>query len=141
MSATPQGPGDPLVTWPFDEVKTVFEELKATQAPRHEHNNTIESVEKLLEYNAAPYAARLLNKPVMMIIAENDDITSWDRETAVFQSIPTGEKELVVLPSTSHMTLYSNLTALDLAAKAAGHWFSTHLAELPTVASRIAKYS
>jgi fermentation-respiration switch protein FrsA (DUF1100 family) len=141
MSATPAGPHDTLVTWPFDEVKTVFEDLKATQAPRHEHRNTIESVEKLLEYNAAPYAARLLNKPVMVIIAENDDITSWDRETAVFQSIPTGEKELVVLPSTSHMTLYSNLTALDLAAKAAGSWFSTHLAEPPTVASRIKKFS
>jgi fermentation-respiration switch protein FrsA (DUF1100 family) len=141
MSATPSGPKDALVTWPFDEVKTVFEDLKATQAPRHEHINTIESVELLLEYDAAPYAARLLNKPVMMIIAQNDDITSWDRETAVFQSLPTADKELVVLPSTSHMTLYSNLTALDLAAKAAGSWFSTHLAQLPTVASRIAKYS
>jgi fermentation-respiration switch protein FrsA (DUF1100 family) len=141
MSATPQGPHDALVTWPFDEVKTVFEDLKSTQAPRHEHVNTIESVEKLLEYNAAPYAARLLNKPVMMIIAQDDDVTSWDRETAVYQSLPTGDKELVVLPSTSHMTLYSNLTALDLAAKAAGTWFSTHLAQVPTVTSRIQKYS
>jgi hypothetical protein len=39
------------------------------------------------------------------------------------------------------MTLYSNLTALDLAAKAAGTWFSTHLAQVPTVTSRIQKYS
>ena len=53
----------------------------------------------------------------------------------------TNVKELVVLPSTSHMTLYSNLTALDLAARAAGTWFSQHLAELPTVASRSAEYS
>jgi hypothetical protein len=59
----------------------------------------------------------------------------------VFESIPTNEKELLVLPSTSHMTLYSNLTALDLAAKAAGTWFSRHLMELPTVGSKIAEYS
>jgi hypothetical protein len=39
------------------------------------------------------------------------------------------------------MTLYSNLTALDLAAKAAGAWFSEHLADLPTVASRIAEFT
>ena len=41
-----------------------------------------------------------------------------------------------MLPDTSHMTLYSNLTALDLAAKAAGSWFSEHLMTLPTVAWR-----
>jgi hypothetical protein len=39
------------------------------------------------------------------------------------------------------MTLYSNLTALDLAAKAAGAWFSAHLMELPTVGSKIAEYA
>jgi fermentation-respiration switch protein FrsA (DUF1100 family) len=141
MSATPSGPHDGLTTWPFDEVKTVFEELKATQAPSHEHRNTIESVEKLLEYDVTPYAKRLVNKPVMMIVAQDDDITLWDLETAVFDSLPTADKKLVVMPGTSHMTLYSNLTALDLAARAAGSWFSTHLAELPTVGSRIQEFS
>lgn len=141
MSGTPSGPHDELVTWPFDEVKTVFEELKATQAPSHEHRNTIESVEKLMEYDVTPYARRLVNKPVMMIVAHSDDITLWDLETAVFDSLPTADKKLVVLPGTSHMTLYSNLTALDLAARAAGSWFSTHLAELPTIGSRIQEFS
>lgn len=140
MSATPAGPDAELATWPLDEVKTVFEELKATQAPRHEHRSTLASVELLLQYNAAPYVTRLVNKPVMMIIADNDDITLWDTETEVFESIPSTQKELVVLPSTSHMTLYSNLTALDLAASAAGSWFSSHLMQLPTVASKTAEY-
>ena len=35
----------------------------------------------------------------------------------------------------------SDLTALDLAAKAAGTWFSAHLATRPTVASQIERYS
>jgi pimeloyl-ACP methyl ester carboxylesterase len=141
MSGTPSGPHDGLTTWPFDEVKTVFDELKATQAPRHEHRNTIASVENLLAYNAAPYARRLVGKPVMMIVANHDDITLWDLETAVVDAIPAADKKLVVLPDTSHMTLYSNLTALDLAARAAGSWFSAHLADLPTVASRIREFS
>jgi uncharacterized protein len=140
MSATPAGPGDELVTWPFDEVKTVFEELQRTQAPSHQHRSTIASVEMLMQYDVSPYANRLVNKPVMMIVANEDDITSWDRETEVFYAIPSNEKRLLVLPSTSHMTLYSNLTALDLAAKAAGSWFAQHLAQLPTVESRISEF-
>lgn len=141
MSATPTGPDAELATWPFDEVKVVFDELKRTQAPRHEHRSTLASVELLMQYNAAPYAERIINKPVMMIVANEDDITLWDLETKVFESIPSGQKELLVLPSTSHMTLYSNLTALDLAAKAAGTWFSAHLMELPTVGGKIAEYA
>jgi fermentation-respiration switch protein FrsA (DUF1100 family) len=141
MSATPTGPDAELATWPFDEVKVVFDELKRAQAPRHEHRSTLASVELLMQYNAAPYAERIVNKPVMMIVANEDDITLWDLETKVFESIPTNHKELLVLPSTSHMTLYSNLTALDLAAKAAGTWFSAHLMEMPTVGGKIAEYA
>jgi len=141
MSATPTGPDAELATWPLDEVKEVFVELQKTQAPRHEHRSTIESVELLMQYNATPYAKRLVNKPTMMIVANNDDITLWDLETEVFDSIPSRDKELVVLPATSHMTLYSSLTALDLAAKAAGSWFTEHLYALPTVASKVAEYT
>jgi hypothetical protein len=39
------------------------------------------------------------------------------------------------------MTLYSNLTALDLAARAAGWWFATHLTELPAIATRVQEFS
>jgi len=141
MSATPSGPRAELTTWPLDEVKHVFDELKRTQAPRHDHRSTLASVELLMQYDASPYARRLVNKPTMMIIASHDDITLWDVETAVFDSIPSNAKQLVVLPSTTHMTLYSDLTALDLAAKAAGTWFSKHLAELPSVQSQIREFT
>jgi fermentation-respiration switch protein FrsA (DUF1100 family) len=141
MSGTPTGPDAELVTWPLDEVKAVFEELKRTQAPRHEHWSTLESTELLMQYDVSPYTKRIVNKPLMMIIANQDDITMWDLETAIFDAVPSRTKELVVLPSTSHMTLYSNLTALDLAARAAGSWFDRHLKALPTVASRAAEYT
>ena len=140
MSGTPAGPDAGLACWPLDEVKSVFMQLKEDQAPRHEHWSTIESVELLMQYHVAPYARRLVQKPVMMIVASGDDITLWDMETEAFESIPSQTKELVVLPGTSHMTLYSDVTSLDLAATAAGSWFSRHLFELPTVVGRIAEY-
>jgi fermentation-respiration switch protein FrsA (DUF1100 family) len=140
MSGTPAGPDAALACWPLDEVKSVFMQLKQDQAPRHEHWSTIESVELLMQYHVAPYARRLVQKPVMMIVASGDDITLWDMETEVFESIPSQTKELVVLPGTSHMTLYSDVTSLDLAATAAGSWFSRHLFELPTIVGRIAEY-
>jgi fermentation-respiration switch protein FrsA (DUF1100 family) len=140
MSGVPANPDDTFSVWPDNDVLTVFNELKATQAPRHEHRNTVASLEMLMEYDASTYAPRLIDKPVMMIVADGDDITMWDQEIAAFKAIPSSKKELVVLPATDHMTLYSNVTALDYAAAAAGSWFDRHLRELPTVENQIAKY-
>lgn len=140
MSGTPTGPNDELSVWPDDDVRTVFEELKATQAPRHEHRNTIASTERLMEYDASVFAPRLINVPTMMIVADGDDITMWDQEIAAFDAIPSPRKELVVIPSTSHMTLYSDVTALDFAARAAGSWFSRTLMELPTTDNQVGQF-
>jgi uncharacterized protein len=126
-------PAEVLSCWPFTEVQVVFEELQKTQAPRHEHRSTTESVEKLLDYSVFPFLRRLVDTPTMMIVANSDDITMWDLETEAFNQIPTPKKKLNVLPDTSHMTLYSNLTALALAAKWAAGWFSEHLLEPVTV--------
>lgn len=141
MSGTPSGPDAELVCWPFEEVKKVFMELKATQAPSHEHWSTLESVQLLTQYDVRPFAKRVVNKPVMLIVAADDDITPWEQQTETFQSLRTEQKELVVLPSTSHMTLYSDLTALDLAARAAGTFFDKHLMRAPTVESEAARYT
>lgn len=141
MSASVQNPNAELTTWPLDEVRDTFVMLKETQAPRHEHRNTVQSVENLMAYNAAPYAKRLINTPTMIIVANDDDITLWDVELDVFNSVPCPMKEWVVLPGTDHMTLYSDLSALDYAAQAAGSWFSRHLSSQSTLASDIARFS
>ncbi|WP_155355129.1 alpha/beta hydrolase [Acrocarpospora macrocephala] len=135
-----QDPSRGLSTWPFDEIRVVFEDLKKEQAPRHEHRSTIASTEMLLEYDVFPFLPRLVATPTMMIIAEGDDITMWDLETEAFNRIPTRDKELVVLPKTSHMTLYSNLTALDLAATAAATWFADHLLDPPSIDKAMRRY-
>ena len=121
-------PTEGLSTWPFPEVRPVFEQLKAKSAPNHEHRNTIASVDMLLTYSVFPYVPRIVNTPTLMIVAEGDDITMWDREIDVFNSISTSKKKLFVVGDTSHMTLYSNLSRLEVAARQAADWFVEHLA-------------
>ena len=56
-------PDNNLSSWPFPHVYEIFMRIKEKEAPRHEHRNTVESVELLLQYNVFPYAKRILNTP------------------------------------------------------------------------------
>ena len=108
-------------------MSATFQRIKETDAPNHIHENTVESVELLLQYTVFPYTPLLLNTPTMMIVADGDNITSWDLEIEAFRSIPSPRKELVVLPRTTHMSLYSQQDRLRAAATAAARWFREQL--------------
>src|SRR5262245_45435875 len=134
--------GDPkegLTTWPFEEVRSVFVELQKTQAPRHEHRNTIASIDLLMQYNALPYASRVTDTPFLMITAEGDDITLEDLELQAYNAIRTPEKKLFALTETTHMTLYSNVSRLEVAAKVAADWYVEHLTADRSPEARLAK--
>jgi fermentation-respiration switch protein FrsA (DUF1100 family) len=120
-------PRDELVTWPFPEVTSAFTHLQETEAPNHEHRNTIASVEHLLSYSVFPYVARILNTPTLVTVAEGDDITIWDEEIRAFNEIATPKKKLFVFQDTSHMTLYSNKSRLEIAAEQGRSWLVEHL--------------
>ncbi len=120
-------PDHELATWNYPEVYKVFMHLKETEAPLHEHRSTIESVELLLDYTVFPFLRRIVDIPTLMIVAEADNITLWDKEIEVFNQLPTTKKKLFVLPQISHMTLYSQKSALELAAEEAAEWFRTYL--------------
>ncbi len=60
---------------------------------------------------------RILDTPVLMIVAEQDDITSWYLEIEAVNDIPTTTKELFVMRDTSHMVLYTSQSRLQLAAE------------------------
>ena len=122
-------PHEELSTWPFPEVKSAFLHFQQTVAPAHEHRNTIASVELLMSYDVSPYAKRILLPPTLMSVAENDDITLWDQEIRVFNQIATPEKKLFVCRDTSHMTLYSNLSRLEMLAREGCAWLVRHLLE------------
>ncbi|OHV34780.1 MULTISPECIES: alpha/beta hydrolase [Pseudofrankia] len=120
-------PDSELSSWPFPETRTTFAALQATEAPLYENRSTMESVDLLLNYDVTPFADRIYDTPAMVIVAEGDDITLWDLEIGVYNRLPTAKKELVVLPHTTHMTLYSDRSKLDQAAAHASRWFAAQL--------------
>jgi hypothetical protein len=81
----------------------------------------------LFNYSVFPYVERLLNTPTLMIVAEGDDITLWDKEIEAYNGIPTAKKRLFVVDHTSHMVLYSNRSQLEIAADQGAKWLAEHL--------------
>jgi cephalosporin-C deacetylase-like acetyl esterase len=117
MPMSSEKPAEELTTWPFPEVTSAFLKFKAGVAPNHEHYNTVASTELLMNYDVTPYAKRIVNTPVFMSVAEGDDITLWEREIEIFNQIATPKKQLFVCEDTSHMTLYSNPSRLEMLAE------------------------
>lgn len=120
LGTMPMSSADPtreLATWPFPEVTSAFLALKNGVAPTHEHWNTIASTELLMSYDVRPFLRRILRTPVFMSVAEKDDITLWEEEISVFNQIATPDKRLFLVRDTSHMTLYSNKTRLEILAE------------------------
>jgi hypothetical protein len=126
-------PDEELSSWPFPETQRTFAQLQQTDAPLYQNSSTVESVDLLLNYDVNPFVIRIYDTPTLMLVAQGDDLTLWDLEIESFNRIPTTKKELVVLSDTSHMTLYSDRSKLDVAAEAASRWFAEHLqAEITT---------
>ncbi len=124
--------GDPkteVVTWPHPETKPIFMKIKETTAPRHEHYSTIQSVEWVWAYNMRPYLPMILDTPTLMIVAEGDDLTMWEREIPAFNEIVTTKKRLFVQQSSTHMSMYSDMSHLEIAAREAAAWLHEWLVE------------
>lgn len=124
--------GDPkteVVCWPHPETKPIFMDIKQRTAQRHEHYSTIQSIELLWAYNVRPYLPRLLDTPTLMIVAEGDDLTMWEQEVPAFSDIATTKKKLFVQRASTHMSMYSDLSHLAIAAQEAADWYRTWLIE------------
>src|SRR3546814_20199341 len=85
MSTT--DPDNEFSAWPFPHVCTIFNDIKEREAPNHRHENTIESVELLMQYDVMPFARRLYETPYMMAIATRQNHTSSDPEHDVFNPV------------------------------------------------------
>lgn len=126
-------PFDELSAWPFPHVYTGFEGIKKNEAPRHEHRNTIESVELLLNYKVSPFASRIVETPVLMTLAAGDNITSADLEAETFNAITNPNKAFASVQGVDHMSLYtdrSHLAKVGIVQKA---WLKTQLEELAKI--------
>jgi hypothetical protein len=120
-------PDKDVSAWPFPETYHTFLALKNKEAPLYQNRSTVESVDLLLNYDVMPFVRRIYHTPILMIVAEGDDLTLWDLEIEAYNAIPSAKKELIVLPHTTHMTLYSDQSKLQMAARAAADWFEQHL--------------
>ncbi|MAY63496.1 MAG: alpha/beta hydrolase [Rhizobiales bacterium] len=110
-------------SWPFPETVRTFMAIKESEAPLYENRSTVESVDLLMNYDVGPFVKRIYDTPTLMIVAEGDDLTLWDLEINAFNQVPTTKKKLEVLPHTSHMTLYSDKSKVEVAAAMATKWF------------------
>lgn len=119
-----------LSSWPFPHVYAGFMAIKKNEAPRHEHYNTIESVELLMQYKVSPFCSRIVETPVMMTLAKGDNITSADLETEAFNAIANPNKTLVSVAGVDHMSLYTNRDHLAKVGRAQGAWLKQLLATL-----------
>jgi uncharacterized protein len=86
-------------------------------------------VEGVWAYDMNPYLPRILDTPTMMIVAEGDDLTMWEREIPAFNRIATTKKKLFVQRESTHMTMYSDLSHLAVAALEAAAWYREWLVE------------
>jgi len=120
-------PDEELSAWPFPHVCTIFNDIKKREAPRHEHVNTIHSVELLLQYKVAPFAARVTETPIMMAIAKGDNITSADLEIEAFNAIACPNKQMAIVEGVDHMSLYSNTDHLAKVAGVQAAWLDNLL--------------
>jgi dienelactone hydrolase len=126
MSST--DPGNEMSAWPYPHVCTIFNDIKAREAPNHEHWNTIESVELLLDYDVPPICKRIIDTPVMMSVAKGDNITSADLEIQTFNAISNPNKTLDIVEGVSHMSLYANAEDLQKVGSSQAAWLADLLA-------------
>ncbi len=128
MPMSTEHPDKEMSAWPFPHVYSAFINIKNTEAPRHEHRNTIESVELLMQYNVIPYCDRIIDTPVMLALARGDNITSADLETKAFNAITNPNKTLASVSGVHHMSLYTNNEHLAKVGRAQAAWLKELLA-------------
>ncbi len=128
MPMSSQDPDNEMSSWPFPHVYAGFAAIKAKEAPRHEHRNTIESVELLMQYNVTPFCQRIIETPVMMTLAQGDNITSADLEAHAFNAITNPNKTFASVAGVDHMSLYTNREHLAKVGRVQAAWLKELLA-------------
>ena len=88
------------------------------------------SVELLLQYKVAPFCERIVETPVMMTLAQADNITSADLEAEAFNVITNPNKTFVSVSGVHHMSLYTNPEHLGKVGKVQAAWLKNILANI-----------
>jgi fermentation-respiration switch protein FrsA (DUF1100 family) len=104
-------PYDELCGWPDPDIYHIFYEHHKLSgvAPNYELNWQLESMENVWNYNVFPMIPRIINIPVLFVVAAQDANCAWDIAAKAYQELPTPYKEIFIPPAEiSHMSAYGN---------------------------------
>jgi uncharacterized protein len=99
-------------------------QAQATIAPNWRNEVTLSSIDKLLEYAPARVIELVAPRPLLMILAKDDQITRPESIREAFARAG-GPKELIEVEG-GHYSVYNGASS-ETAAKAAAEWFVRHL--------------
>ncbi len=119
-AVVPARPGDPAV-YPGDDARAFY--LSAEPDRSWPNAVTLRSLEMASEYEPGVYVPRITPTPLLMIVADRDDVTPTDLALEAFGN--AREPKKLVLVRGGHFSPYGE--KLDESSGAASDWFGLHL--------------
>jgi fermentation-respiration switch protein FrsA (DUF1100 family) len=98
---------------------------QAATAPTWVNRLTVESLERMIEYDPAGAVELISPTPLLAILAERDALLPLDFARAVFER--AGEPKEIQLLACEHFDVYGDEPWFTRAAGAAADWFGAHL--------------
>ena len=109
-----------------NEAYEFYTKAQSTVAPGWENRVTMESLEKFAEYDPTGPISLVAPTPLLMIVAEQDQIIPAALASSAFER--AGEPKELLLLACQHTDVYNVEPWVSQSADAATNWFTTHLA-------------
>lgn len=110
-----------------EEAYHFYTEAQQTVAPNWQNQVTMESLERFVEYDPTGPIDLVSPTPLLMILAEDDQIIPAALAQGAFERAME-PKELLMLPC-QHTGIYNTEPWLSMASDASAAWFQKHLAD------------
>lgn len=88
------------------------------------------SGDAIIDFRPKEAAERLGNRPLLMVVGEEDDIATVKETQKIYRTV-SGPKKLIVVPGYDHVDLDTG-HGLEYQARQAIRWFNEHLATIQT---------
>jgi alpha-beta hydrolase superfamily lysophospholipase len=116
-------PSDQALASDTGTYEWMTKESKAT--PHWVNQLTLQTIDRLMEFEPADYLPRFAPRPVLLMIEEGDQINPEQHALAAFERV-NGPKKLIRLTGGDHYAVYQD--HFHAVSSAARSWFTAHLA-------------
>ena len=86
----------------------------------------LETNQMVAEYRPFHYLTRVGNRPVLFVVAGNEELFRNADNSIAAMEVLTGPKKLITVPGVTHFEMYIN-EAFEISSNAAADWFREHL--------------